>query len=72
MGKIRLNLLGFIVEIKSRKWLVSSMNGTMFDLNANDLLLFVAIVETGSLSGVSIRFNIPKAMVSRRLSLLES
>ncbi|MDE3021681.1 MAG: LysR family transcriptional regulator [Pseudomonadota bacterium] len=48
------------------------MNGTMFDLNANDLLLFVAIVETGSLSGVSIRFNIPKAMVSRRLSLLES
>ncbi|HVC48986.1 MAG TPA: LysR family transcriptional regulator [Burkholderiales bacterium] len=48
------------------------MNGTMFDVNANDLLLFVAIVETGSLSGVSIRFNILKAMVSRRLSLLES
>jgi DNA-binding transcriptional LysR family regulator len=42
------------------------------DVEANDLLLFARIVESGSLSKAAERVNLPKSTVSRRLSQLEA
>ena len=44
----------------------------MEQISADDLLLFTVIVELGSLAGASVRLDMPKATVSRRLSNLEA
>jgi DNA-binding transcriptional LysR family regulator len=40
-------------------------------LDANDLILFVRVVDAGSFSGASGRTGLPKSTISRRLALLE-
>ncbi len=40
--------------------------------DANDLLLFAAIADIGSLTGAAQRLDMPKATVSRRLGVLEA
>jgi DNA-binding transcriptional LysR family regulator len=42
------------------------------DVEANDLLLFARIVESGSFSRAALRVDLPKSTVSRRLALLEA
>ena len=42
------------------------------DVEANDLLLFARIVESGSFSLAAQRVDLPKSTVSRRISLLEA
>ena len=42
------------------------------DVEANDLLLFARIVESGSFSQAALRVNLPKSTVSRRIALLEA
>jgi len=42
------------------------------DIEANDMLLFARIVESGSFSMAAQRLNLPKSTVSRRIALLEA
>jgi len=42
------------------------------DVEANDLLLFARVMETGSLTGAAERMGLPKSTVSRRLAALET
>ncbi|MES2899248.1 MAG: LysR family transcriptional regulator [Pseudomonadota bacterium] len=42
------------------------------DVEANDLLLFARIVESGSFSQAALRVDLPKSTVSRRIALLET
>ncbi len=43
----------------------------MADLDANDLLLFARVAETGSFSRAANRMRLPKSTVSRRIAALE-
>ncbi len=43
----------------------------MMDLDANDLLLFVSVIDAASFSQAAERTGLPKSTISRRISLLE-
>src|SRR5579871_2968503 len=45
--------------------------GRMADLDANDLVLFARVAETGSFSRAAERMRLPKSTVSRRIAALE-
>ncbi len=60
-------LFGICVQLK---WTIAMAN--LFDINLNRLVVFVAVVETGSITAAAKRLGLAKTMVSTHMRKLEA